>query len=73
MSQMGTLRFILGALAAVLVPPFVIAALAPVLLFLAPVALIAMPFMLSAFAPEAKEVRESMAPRALPMLERQVA
>jgi hypothetical protein len=40
----------------VLVPPFVMLAIAPMLLVLAPVALIAIPFMLSAFAGEAREV-----------------
>jgi hypothetical protein len=50
-------------LAAILVPPFVILAIAPMLLIVAPVAFIAIPFMLSAFAPEAREVQ--VAPRRL--------
>lgn len=51
-----TSRFVIGTVAAVLVPPFVMLAIAPMLLVLAPVALIAIPFMLSAFAGEAREV-----------------
>jgi hypothetical protein len=57
------LRSAIAAIAAVLVPPFVILAIAPMLLIVAPVALIAIPFMLSAFAPEAREVQ--IAPRRL--------
>jgi hypothetical protein len=51
-----TMRFVIGTVAAVLLPPFVVLAVAPMLLVLAPVALIAIPFMLSAFAGEAREV-----------------
>lgn len=50
-------RALFGALAVVMVPPFVILAIAPMLLVLAPVALVAIPFMLSAFAGEAREVQ----------------
>ena len=46
-----------GSIAVVMVPPFVILAVAPMLLMLAPVALVAIPFMLSAFAGEAREVQ----------------
>jgi hypothetical protein len=67
------LRYIVGGLAALLVSPFVLLAVAPMLLVLAPVALMAMPFMLSAFAGEAKEVRHSIAPRALPVFRQQAA
>ena len=56
-----TTRFVIGTVASILVPPFVMLAIAPMLLVLAPVALIAIPFMLSAFAPEAREV--TVAPR----------
>jgi hypothetical protein len=51
-----TARFVIGTVATILVPPFVMLAIAPMLLMLAPVALIAIPFMLSAFAGEAREV-----------------
>ena len=51
-----TTRFVIGTVAAILLPPFVMLAVAPMLLVLAPVALIAIPFMLSAFAGEAREV-----------------
>jgi hypothetical protein len=51
------LRVISGAIAVVMVPPFVVLAIAPMLLMLAPVALVAIPFMLSAFAGEAREVQ----------------
>jgi len=55
------LRAGIATIAAILVPPFVMLAIAPMLLIVAPVALIAIPFMLSAFAPEAREV--TVAPR----------
>lgn len=51
-----TARFMIGVVAAILVPPFVVLAIAPMLLVLVPVALVAIPFMLSAFAGEALEV-----------------
>jgi hypothetical protein len=60
-------RFVMVVFATVLIPPFVILAIAPMLLILAPVALIAIPFMLSAFAGEASEV--SPAPRRLRALQ----
>ena len=50
-------KTIFGAIAVVMVPPFVVLAIAPMLLVLAPVALVAIPFMLSAFAGEAREVQ----------------
>jgi hypothetical protein len=49
-------RFVIGTVAAILVSPFIALALAPTLLALAPVAFIAIPFMLLAFAVEAREV-----------------
>jgi hypothetical protein len=51
------LRVMLGAIAVVAVPPFVILAIAPMLLMLAPVALVAIPFMITAFAGEASQAR----------------
>jgi hypothetical protein len=45
-------RLAIGVVAAILIPPFVLLAVAPMLLVLTPVALIAIPFMLSAFAGE---------------------
>jgi hypothetical protein len=54
-----SVRFAMTAIATVLIPPFVVLAIAPMLLILAPVALIAIPFMLSAFAGEASEVSPS--------------
>jgi hypothetical protein len=59
-------RFIVGSIAAIMIPPFVVLAIAPMLLVLAPVALCAIPFMLSAFAGEAREVK--VAPRRLQVL-----
>jgi hypothetical protein len=46
-------RVVIGTLAVIMLPPFVLLAVAPMLLVLTPVALIAIPFMLSAFAGEA--------------------
>jgi hypothetical protein len=51
-----TMRFIIGVFAAILVPPFVLVAVAPLLFFLIPCAFVAIPFMLSAFAGEVREV-----------------
>jgi len=64
-------RFIVATIAAILVPPFVLLAIAPMLLVLAPVALCAIPFMLSAFAGEAREVR--IAPRRLQVFRQHAA
>lgn len=50
-------KLLFGAVAFVMVPPFVVLAIAPMVLMLAPVALVAIPFMLSAFAGEAREVQ----------------
>lgn len=51
------LRAVIGTIALIMVPPFVVLAIAPMLLVLAPVALVAIPFMISAFAGEAREVQ----------------
>jgi hypothetical protein len=51
------MRVVIGTVAMIMVPPFVMLAIAPMLLVLAPVALVAIPFMLSAFAGEAREVQ----------------
>jgi hypothetical protein len=51
-----TARFVIGTVAAIMLPPFVVLAVAPMLLVLVPVALVAIPFMLSAFAGQAREV-----------------
>jgi hypothetical protein len=59
-------RAVVGTIAAIIIPPFVMLAIAPMLLVLVPVALVAIPFMLSAFAGEAREVR--IVPRRLPAL-----
>jgi hypothetical protein len=59
-------KALFGAIAVVMVPPFVILAIAPMLLMLAPVAFVAIPFMLSAFAGEAREVQPL--PRRVPAL-----
>jgi hypothetical protein len=56
-------RFVIGTVAAILIPAFVVLALAPMLLVLTPVAFVALPFMLAAFAGEAGE---SMPPIASP-------
>jgi hypothetical protein len=50
------LRVLFGTISVVMVPPFVMLAVAPMLLMLAPVALVAIPFILAAFAGEAREV-----------------
>jgi hypothetical protein len=50
-------KVVMGTVAVLMVPPFVVLAIAPMLLMLAPVALVAIPFMLSAFAGEAREVQ----------------
>ena len=60
------LRLVAGTIAAVLIPPFVMLAVAPMLLFMIPVAICGIPFVLSAFAGEAREVR--VVPRRLPAL-----
>lgn len=49
-------RVLFGTISLVMVPPFVMLAVAPMLLMLAPVALVAIPFILAAFAGEAREV-----------------
>ena len=55
-----------GGIAAVLLPPFVMLAVAPMLLFMIPLALFAIPFMISAFAGEAREIY--VVPRRVPAL-----
>jgi hypothetical protein len=51
---LGTLaRCVITAASVILLPPFIVLAVAPMVLMLLPVAFIAMPFMLSAFAPAA--------------------
>jgi hypothetical protein len=50
------LRVLFATISLVMVPPFVMLAVAPMLLMLAPVALVAIPFILAAFAGEAREV-----------------
>lgn len=52
--------------ASVLIPPFVILAIAPMVLFMVPIAIVGIPFVLSAFAGEAREV--SVAPKRVPAL-----
>ena len=51
------LKMLFGTVAVVMVPPFVVLAIAPMVLMLLPVAFVAIPFMLSAFAGEAREVQ----------------
>lgn len=50
------LRVLFATISVVMVPPFVMLAVAPMLLMLAPVALVAIPFLVAAFAGEAREV-----------------
>jgi hypothetical protein len=59
-------RACVGVVASILIPPFVILAIAPMLLFMVPVALVAIPFMLATFAGEAKEVGAT--PKRVPAL-----
>lgn len=54
------LRACVGLMALVLIPPFVVLAVVPMLLLLLPVAFVALPFMLCAFAGEACEGRSVM-------------
>jgi hypothetical protein len=61
------MRVILGAFAVVAVPPFVLLAIVPMLLMLAPVALVAIPFMICALAGEAAEANPK--PRRVPALQ----
>ena len=51
-----TTRFLFGVVASIMMPPFVLLAVAPMLLMLVPVAFVAIPFLLSAFATEVREV-----------------
>ena len=51
------MKMVFYCIAGVLLPPFVVLAIAPMVLMLLPVALIAIPFVLSAFAGEAREVQ----------------
>jgi hypothetical protein len=51
------LRTIFGVITVVMVPPFVMLAIAPMVLVLSPVALVAIPFLVAAFAGEAREVQ----------------
>jgi hypothetical protein len=77
MSRIGTkrrigpfaimVRLFAGCIAAVLLPPFVMLAVAPMVLFMIPLALFAIPFMVSAFAGEAREM-PAMVPRRVPAL-----
>jgi|tagenome__1003787_1003787.scaffolds.fasta_scaffold6548218_1 hypothetical protein len=50
------LRTLFATITVVMVPPFVMLAVAPMLLMLAPVALVAIPFVVAAFAGQAREV-----------------
>lgn len=50
------LRACVGLMALVLIPPFVVLVVAPLLLMLLPVAFVALPFMLCAFAGESCDV-----------------
>jgi hypothetical protein len=50
------LRVLFATISIVMVPPFVMLAVAPMLLMLAPVALVAIPFLVAAFAGQALEV-----------------
>ena len=52
--------------ASILIPPFVILAIAPMVLFMVPVAICGIPFVLSAFAGEAREVGST--PKRVPAL-----
>lgn len=59
-------RLLIGTVSAIMLPPFVVLAIAPMVLVLVPVAIVAIPFMLYAFAGEAREVVAP--PRRLPAL-----
>jgi len=51
------LRTLFATITVVMVPPFVMLAIAPMMLMLAPVAIVAIPFVVAAFAGEAREVQ----------------
>jgi len=53
-------------LASILIPPFVILAIAPMLLFMVPVAIVGIPFVIFSFVGEAREV--VTAPKRVPAL-----
>ncbi|HEX2678715.1 MAG TPA: hypothetical protein VHM19_18810 [Polyangiales bacterium] len=55
-----TAKIVASLTAAVMLPPFVILAVAPMVLMMIPVAICGIPFLLAAFAPEATDV---VAPR----------
>jgi hypothetical protein len=57
-------RVMMGTTAAILALPFVMLAVAPMVLVLTPVAFVALPFLVSAFAGEAREVAT---PRRVPL------
>jgi len=63
-------RACVGVVASILIPPFVMLAIAPMLLVLAPVALVAIPFLIATFAAEAREV--GTAPRRVPALQQAI-
>jgi len=65
------LRTTFAVITVVMVPPFVMLAVAPMLLMLAPVAIVAIPFVVAAFAGQAREVQPL--PRRLPALKHAVS
>ncbi len=65
------LRVLFATITAVMVPPFVVLAIAPMLLMLAPVAIVAIPFVVAAFAGEAREVQPL--PRRVPALKHAIS
>jgi len=58
------MKMVFACIAGVLLPPFVVLAIAPMVLFLIPVAIVGIPFVLSAFAGEAREVQPMLPRRA---------
>ena len=51
------MKMVFACIAGVLLPPFVMLAIAPMVLFMIPVAICGIPFVISAFAGEAREVQ----------------
>lgn len=58
------MKMVFGCIAGVLIPPFVVLAIAPMVLFMVPIAICGIPFVLSAFAGEAREVQPLLPRRA---------
>lgn len=50
------LRVLFATVAGIMIPPFVVLAIAPMVLFMVPIAIVGIPFVVAAFVGEASEV-----------------